>query len=40
MHSKGFLTKWIDWMQPIFSSGTLAILLNGVPGKVFHCLRE
>jgi hypothetical protein len=26
-------------MRLIFNSGTSAVLLNGVPGKVFHCLR-
>jgi hypothetical protein len=26
-------------MNMIFGSGTSAVLLNGVPGKVFHCKR-
>jgi hypothetical protein len=26
-------------MKMIMGSGTSAILLNGVPGKVFHCRR-
>jgi hypothetical protein len=39
MEHKGFIRTWIQWMQSIFGSGTSAILLNGVPGKTFHCKR-
>jgi len=35
----GFLELWLKWMRMIFSSGTPSILINGVPGKQFHCKR-
>jgi hypothetical protein len=36
MRHKCFPAKWI---QGVLSSGTSSILLNGTPGKVFHCQR-
>lgn len=39
LHHKGFREKWINWMSMIMNSQTSSILLNRVPGKVFHCRR-
>jgi hypothetical protein len=39
MKHKGFNSKWLKWTASILSSGTSAILLNGIPGKQFVCKR-
>jgi hypothetical protein len=39
MKHKGFNHTWLSWMENIFNFGTSSILLNGVPGKTFHCKR-
>lgn len=35
----GLPDRWIQWVQNILSSGSSAVLLNGVPGKFFKCKR-
>jgi retron-type reverse transcriptase len=39
MTSLGLPDKWIQWVQNILSTGSSAVLLNGLPGKFFKCKR-
>jgi hypothetical protein len=39
LRHKGFSSKWVTWIESILKSGTSATLLNGTPGKIFHCTR-
>jgi len=39
LNSLGFPEKWIGWVQTVLRSGSSSILLNGTPGKTFHCKR-
>lgn len=35
----GFPDRWLTWISSILSSGTSAVILNGVPGRKFRCKR-
>jgi retron-type reverse transcriptase len=39
LRARGFGERWIKWINMILGSGTLAILLNGTPGKKIYCKR-
>ena len=39
LKAKGFGDRWITWIKLLFTFASSAILLNGVPGKKFYCLR-
>lgn len=39
LECKGFPPLVIEWVKEILSSGSSSILLNGIPGRMFHCKR-
>jgi hypothetical protein len=39
MKAKGYPDLFLQWIREVLSSGSSSILLNGVPGKSFHCKR-
>jgi hypothetical protein len=39
LRHKGFGDRWLHWISLIPGSDTSQVLLNGVPGRRFHCRR-
>jgi hypothetical protein len=39
MRAIGYPELFLSWVKEILSSGSSAVLLNGVPGKSFQCKR-
>jgi hypothetical protein len=40
MEAMNLPAQWLEWIGRILSSGSSAVLLNGVPGKSFKCRRR
>lgn len=39
LQNMGFDDRWMGWIDNLLDSGSSAVVLNGVPGKQFSCLR-
>jgi hypothetical protein len=39
LHHMGFPDRWMSWISTTLSTGTSAVILNGVPGRKFKCKR-
>ncbi|BAH95230.1 Os11g0420000 [Oryza sativa Japonica Group] len=39
MEAMGFSATWLGWIRKIFSFASSSVLVNGIPGKNFHCKR-
>ncbi len=39
LQAKGFNNTWLNWIKNVRSSASTSVLLNGVPGRSFKCLR-
>ena len=37
LRARGFPPKWVAWVEALISSSSIAVLLNGSPGKLVKC---